>query len=73
MKSTLYIIYYVCVCVCMYVISKSLPPVLYGKQSMRHEAEMASIAQGKTECYISIEAECFILSIACGRAMIKVL
>ena len=50
----------------MYVIVKSLPPVLYGKYSTRHEAEMANIARGKAECYISIEAECFILSIAHG-------
>ena len=34
---------------------------------------MANIAQGEAECYISIEAEsaeCFILRIACGKAMI---
>ena len=31
---------------------------------------MANIAWGEAECYISIEAECFILCIARGRAMI---
>ena len=28
---------------------------------MRHEAEMANIARGEAECYISIEAECRVL------------
>ena len=28
---------------------------------MRHEAEIVNIAQGKAECYISIEAECRVL------------
>ena len=45
----------------IYVRVKSLPPVLYGKKSTRHEAEMANIARGEAECYISIEAECRVL------------
>ena len=31
---------------------------------------MANVARGEAECYISIEAECFILRIVRGRAMI---
>ena len=52
------------------VIVKSLPPVLYGKYSTRHKAEMANIARGEAECYVSIEAEYFIFRIARGKAMI---
>ena len=29
-----------------------------------NEAKMANIAQGEAECYISIDAECFIFCIA---------
>ena len=32
-----------------------------------NEAEMANIARGKAECYIRIEAECFIFCIAQAR------
>ena len=32
-----------------------------------NEAEMANIARGEAECYISIEAECFIFHIARAR------
>ena len=55
-----------------FVIVKSLLLVLYGKQSTRHEAEMANIAQDEAECYISIEVECRVLylCIARGRAII---
>ena len=45
----------------VYAIVKSLPPVLYEKQRTRHEAEMASIARGKVERYISIETKCWVL------------
>ena len=41
-------------------------------QKIKHEAEMANIARGEAECYIGIEAECWVLflHIARGRAMI---
>ena len=45
----------------LYVIVKSLPPVLYRKESTRYETEMIYIVQGEAECYISIEAKCRVL------------
>ena len=51
----IYIYIYICVRV------KSLPPVLYRKYSTRHEAEMANIARGEAECYITMEAKCRVL------------
>ena len=54
-------IYIICNC---YIIASS------AIRKIKHKAKMANIAQGEAECYISIEAECFILRIACGRGII---
>ena len=44
--------------------------MLFKQYSMRQKAEMASVAQGEAKCYISTKAECFILSMACSRAVL---